>query len=401
MIHTNHTVRKNNEAFILQTIINNIEISRADLSKLTGLNKPSVSDIIKNLLHNHIINETRLGASSNTGGRKPILISFNAKVASCIAINIDRDTIEFNLRYIDGTLIHSLIYDYDDFISLIEDFNSPKLINFLQFNIDTLLSIDTDSFYGTKGISIAVHGIVKNDKIMFTPNYKLDELDLFSELSSIYDIPIYINNEANLSALGEYTYSSYSESLISISIHSGIGAGVISNGNMLVGKKGSIGEIGHAIIYPNGKKCPCGNFGCLEQYISKKVIYDTLQEHFNKKINLSDIIKYWNQKDPFVKEFITKYVTLLSIQINNILCTLDPATIVINGNLFFNISDLLPLLHKNLSNNLYTNANIKLSTLKNDAILLGCVAQMARHFLKVEHLKLTNIFNANSAYLKA
>lgn len=393
MIHSNHTIRNKNISVILQTIIIEKEISRADLSKITGLNKPSVSEITKKLIDKHIILETGYGLSGTNGGRKPVLLTFNTTVASCIAINIDKDVIRFDLRYIDGSLIKKLVYPYAEFITKIISFDNNQLIKFLCHNIDYLLNIDTISNYGIQGISIAVHGIVYKGKIVFTPNYALDKLDLFSILKSKYDIPIFINNEANLSALGEYTFSSTTTSLVCISIHSGIGAGIISNGEMLIGTKGYIGEIGHSIISPNGKECPCGNRGCLEQYISKQVMYNKLRDYFKEDVSFTNLINYWKHGESFVTKLLEYYINLLSIEVNNIICMFDPPILILNSKLFYHIPELINYLKEKLTNRLYKSTSIKISKLNDDAISLGCISIVARDFLKIDCLKLTTFDN--------
>src|SRR5699024_1484786 len=102
--------------------------------------------------------------------------------------------------------------------------------------------------------------------------YDLDQIDLAFELQQALDMPVYVENEANLTALAETSFSTNKLNLVSVSIHSGIGAGIIINGELYHGRNGHSGEVGHMILYPHGVACPCGNKGCLEQYCSEKAI---------------------------------------------------------------------------------------------------------------------------------
>ncbi|MBS7941264.1 ROK family protein, partial [Streptococcus suis] len=83
--------------------------------------------------------------------------------------------------------------------------------------------------------------------IRFTPSYDLKDFPLKKELEKRFYFPIYLENEANLSALGEFTFSQSRDNLISISIHSGIGAGIIQDKRLQTGAYGQAGEIGHTI----------------------------------------------------------------------------------------------------------------------------------------------------------
>ena len=105
---------------------------------------------------------------------------------------------------------------------------------------------------------------------------------IWSPLSQKYHTAVYIENEANLTALGEYCFSSDSTNLLSVSIHSGIGVGIIVNGRLQTGTHGTAGEVGHSTLFPHGNLCPCGNRGCLEQYASNKVLFDTYS-HYTKR----------------------------------------------------------------------------------------------------------------------
>lgn len=113
-------------------------------------------------------------------------------------------------------------------------------------------------------MTIALQGQVLNNKIISTSYNDLAEINLVEMLNQEYNFPVFLQNEANLSALGEYTFSSDIENLASISLHSGIGVGLVKNGKLDVGNKGYAGQLGHTILFPNGRKCTCGNHGCLE-----------------------------------------------------------------------------------------------------------------------------------------
>ena len=71
--------------------------------------------------------------------------------------------------------------------------------------------------------------LVNQEEIIFTPNYTLQS-DLKAQLEEMYPFYVYLENEANLAALGEYTFGSISDSVVSLSIHTGIGAGIVENG---------------------------------------------------------------------------------------------------------------------------------------------------------------------------
>ena len=106
-------------------------------------------------------------------------------------------------------------------------------------------------------------------RLIFTPYYSLTELDIASDLNKTFNIPVYLENEANLSVIGEKTFFNDYSNIVNISIHTGVGLGLIIDNKLYTGYNGFAGEFGHSIVVPNGKPCPCGNKGCLEQYVSE------------------------------------------------------------------------------------------------------------------------------------
>ncbi len=116
---------------------------------------------------------------------------------------------------------------------------------------------------------------LKEKKIFQSPNYPhLDGYELEPALSAFIDVPFSIDNDANVAALGEYLLGSDKgvQSLILITIGTGIGTGIILEGKIWHGKCGYAGELGHVSVRQRGKKCKCGSRGCLETEVSAQAL---------------------------------------------------------------------------------------------------------------------------------
>lgn len=148
----------------------------------------------------------------------------------------------------------------------------PTLITAIQTAIDTLPA----SRYGLLGIALGIHGVVHHNQIIFLPYSSYADLDLVTPLSETFHVPVMMENEANLSVLGEWSFCHQTNEMLYISVHSGIGVGIIMKNQLVKGKNGYAGEFGHSIIQINGRPCPCGNHGCLEQYASERALFAEL-----------------------------------------------------------------------------------------------------------------------------
>ncbi|KAF1297358.1 MarR family transcriptional regulator [Enterococcus sp. JM4C] len=385
MISSKYTIREQNEAKILTVIIDKKEVSRAELSTLTGLNKASVSAITKKMIEEDFITETRIGDASNVGGRKPIMLTFNRQSALVIAFDLGYNYIEAMLAYIDGTIIDSTRKKRIDV-------TAKTVVAQIKEITDYFLTIQPETPHGIIGLTAAIHGQVYKNVIHFTPYYDLDKSNLWEELQALYDFPIYLENEANLAALGEYTFSSHYQNLVSISIHSGIGAGIVENGHLQVGHRGRAGEIGHSILYPHGLDCPCGNSGCLEQYASNKATYQEYAKEAGLDYVNSDILQQaFNEKNQQAITLLEKNAELLSIGINNIIMMYDPEMVVINSSLHRKIPEMVDFINTQIKNRFSKDVLIRNTYLEKSATLYGAFAISAQNFLNIKKLKLIKV----------
>jgi predicted NBD/HSP70 family sugar kinase len=381
LIHSKYTIRENNEATILNAIISQKEISRAELSVLAGLNKASVSAITKKLLEDELIHEDRIGDAARIGGRKPIMLTFNGKAALTLSLDVAPNYVEGLIAYIDGKVL------YESEIRGIK-VSSDNVLTYITEMIEKLSEHAVETPHGITGLCVAIHGLVTQEEIIFTPNYTLPS-DLKSQLEEIYPFYVYLENEANLAALGEYTFGSISDSVVSMSIHTGIGAGIVENGKLRTGKKGIAGEIGHSILYPDGRKCPCGNEGCLEQYASHQAIYSELEQMLALPgINSSVVIDRYKHGDPVVQKTLRTNAHYLSIAVNNLAVIYKPDLVVINSSIYSQIPELLQVLRNNLKGKFSHGTPVVSSSLKRKATLFGGMAKSTQNFLNIQNLKM-------------
>ena len=236
---------------------------------------------------------------------------------------------------------------------------------------------------------MAIHGIVYENTILFTPYYNLNELDLYTELSSHTSIPIHIENEANLSALGEKSYSFTESNLVSISIHSGIGAGIIINDQLYYGKEGRSGEIGHTILIPDGKLCPCGNKGCLEQYSSEETILrEYNQIKHQQSLSLIDLKSAFYDHEKEAIEIVQLFSSFIAIGVNNIMASFGPDKVYLNSKLIQEIPEILTYIDNELTSTFNKHVPLVISSLGERSVLLGATALNLQNFFHIPSVKL-------------
>ncbi len=366
-----------NTSLILQTIMEHGAISRADLAKQLHFSKATISTIVQNLMDRNLIRE--IGSRSTDVGRKPILLEFYADSGSVLSIDLQTEVAEVLLTDLSGR--------QQAFFSCPHHPSREQLLSYLTSLIQKMFEAAPPSPYGIIGATIAIHGVVYNGRLLFTPYYPYENFD-FSPLEEKFHIPIYVENEANLAVMGEHAFCHPNENMAGLSIHSGVGLGLILDGKLFTGSSGFAGEFGHTTIEIGGRPCPCGSRGCLEQYLSERVL---LEEYAHLKgfreVNLTTLCMDYSGKDADAMMVIERFLQYTAVAVHNIRHMVNPELIVINSRVTAQLPETLSRLHELLSDNDKGRCPVLYSELKNKAIPLGGVCNCVKHFLKVDLVK--------------
>lgn len=380
MFKMKSSIRENNSILVLSEIINRPEVSRAMISELTGLNKATVSEIVRRLIDDNYVIEIGPGKSTSSGGRRPILLTVNKKAGVSISFDVRYDRISYLITYLDGEKI--------DYTTEEKEMSKDNIVDSIASVVDHAKNTMDECPFGIIGVTVSIHGIVYDNKIEFTPYFDLDEIDLVAELEERIDLPVHIENEANLSALAEAAFDTEHKSIISFSAHTGIGAGIILDGKLHRGNKGRSGEVGHTVLYPNGTNCPCGNQGCLEQYCSTKAIvrkYQLLKD--DPALTFEDLVESYHQKDSSTLNLILQFAKDFGIGLMNVIGNYDPEVVYINSEILEEIPELISLLNHYLSMTIYKNVPLKESILGRKASLYGATVMNLQSYLHVDNVE--------------
>jgi predicted NBD/HSP70 family sugar kinase len=326
----NQLVKKINKSLVLDSIISNISISRADISKITGLNKATVSSLVSELLDEHLIFESGLGESS--GGRRPVMLLFNELAGYSIGIDLGVNYILGVLTDLKGTLIMEKSINFND--------SSFELVfEKLREIVSYLYKAAPQSPYGVVGIGIGVPGIIDIEgNILFTSNLLWENIEIRRKIENEFKVPVVISNEANAGAYGEKRFGAGKEmkDLIYVSAGIGIRVGLILNGELYKGINGFSGEMGHSIIETNGKKCRCGNRGCWELYASEYALLKKAEEKkidLSGKLQLESLLNLAKENNQDVIQLFDEVGKYIGIGINNIIHTFNANHVIIGNRL--------------------------------------------------------------------
>ncbi|MDY7431131.1 xylose repressor [Bacillus sp. V26] len=371
-------VKKVNQKLLLKEILKNSPISRAKLSEKTGLNKSTVSSQVNTLMKENLVFE--IGQGQSSGGRRPVMLVFNKKAGYSVGIDVGVDYINGILTDLEGTIVLDQHHHLES--------NSPeKTKDILIDMIHHLITHMPQSPYGLTGIGICVPGLVdKNQKIVFTPNSNWRDIDLKSFIQEKFNVPVFIENEANAGAYGEKVFGAAKnhDNIIYASVSTGIGIGVIINNDLYRGVSGFSGEMGHMTIDFNGPKCSCGNRGCWELYASEKALLKSLQTK-EKKVSYQDIIDLARRNDIGTLNALQNFGFYLGIGLTNILNTFNPQAIILRNSIIESHPMVLNSIRSEVSSRVYSQLGnsyeLLPSFLGKNAPALGMSSIVIDHFL--------------------
>lgn len=212
-------------------------------------------------------------------------------------------------------------------------------------SIDEVIVGSSTSIDEIEAIGIGSPGPLDAKKgiIITTPNLPFKNYNLVQPLKEKYNIPVYLDNDANAAAIGEYMFGAGKgkNSIVYFTVSTGVGGGAVLDGKVYRGHTSNALEIGHTTVDPNGPRCNCGNLGCLEAMSSGTAIAKKGKEAVSTNVETSlkkhdtvtsyEVFKEAEAGDEVAKDIIDNALTYLGIGVANAIATFDPEMIIIGG----------------------------------------------------------------------
>jgi glucokinase len=213
--------------------------------------------------------------------------------------------------------------------------NVEKLLHTLQ-EIWTAMKNSQQKQIQSAGFGFPGIFSIKEKKILQSPNYPdIDNFALFPALSRFIDVPFCVNNDANMAAYGEYRCGAgqNTHSLVLLTIGTGVGSGIILNGKIWEGACGFAGELGHAVVNPQGEPCNCGSRGCLETEVSALKIVKNYQAFSQNRDNITaeEVSRKAKNNDTAAQKAFAKAGRYLGIGLGIAINLLNPEKILLGG----------------------------------------------------------------------
>ncbi|GIF15377.1 ROK family transcriptional regulator [Actinoplanes teichomyceticus] len=265
------SVRAHNLALVLNTVANSADPpSRAAVAAATGLTRATVSALVDDLIEGGLLIE--LDPPPRTGAGRPAAgLALTSAGPAGLGCEINVDYLAACVVDLTGTVRQRFTEHADQRPAGA----AGALAALGRLAARARLAAEADGLV-VAGATLAVPGLVSPAGLVrVAPNLGWQEVDAPAQLRAVpelADLPLAVDNEANLAALGELRVAGGDPTFLYVSGEIGIGAGLVIDGELYRGVRGWSGEIGHLTVFPDGRPCRCGATGCLEQYAGQEAL---------------------------------------------------------------------------------------------------------------------------------
>ena len=325
---SNKTPRLINRNLVFNLIRTRQPLSRADLARISGLQRSTVSLIVEDLIRDKWVLEGSTGRLPR--GRRPTFLELNHQRA-VIALDIHPAQITVAVTDLGGKIVAQNIVDVPA--------DPNKAIQPIVTAVRKLIAAHNDKSFDGIGISLPGRADPTMQKLVFAPNLSGPIHSIKSRIERATGLQVEMDNVANACALSEVWFgdSDATRDLVVVNVSEGIGTGIFANGTLLRGTNGMAGEFGHVQMDVNGPLCGCGNRGCWETVASNRAglrYYHELNGDTRKEPpNFAALVKMAQAEDAHAMRALEKMCMFLGRGLRMIASALAPNEIIVVGDI--------------------------------------------------------------------
>ncbi len=316
--------RTHNERLALTTIYNEGPISRAQVARLTGLTRTTVSDLVASLLDAGLVREAGLGPS--TGGKAPILLEVFDDARYLVGIDLGDVRFRGVLMDMRGRTIREAAVPAGDGEG--------------ERALAQLASLVTQLIAGSPrpilGIGIGAPGLIdtREGNVVQAVNVDWTGLPLARIIAEQSGLPVYVANDSQVVAVAEHAFGPEpGPNLVAVKVGRGIGAGVIINDALYQGDGYGAGEIGHTRLSGENGQCRCGGRGCLETVASGPAVLRRIASALGTHASMEQAVAAMQAGDERVRSIVIEAGEQLGTALAGVVSALDVRRIVLVGDM--------------------------------------------------------------------
>ncbi|MGI5348244.1 ROK family transcriptional regulator [Streptomyces sp. CA-250714] len=303
-------------------------LTQAEIARTTGLSAATVSNIVRELKDAGTVEVT----PTSSGGRRARAVSLSADAGIVVGVDFGHS----HLRVAVGNLAHAVLAEDAEPIDV--DASAEQGFDRAEQLVRRLVGESGISPAKVIGIGLGVPGPIDMETGVLGSTAILPGwvgTNPRDELTARMGVPVYVDNDANLGALGEQVWGAGhgARDLAYIKVASGVGAGLVINGQIYRGPGGTAGEIGHITLDESGPVCRCGNRGCLETFTAARYVLPLLHSSHGTDLTMARVVRLAGEGDPGCRRVIADIGRHIGSGVASLCNLLNPSRVVLGGDL--------------------------------------------------------------------
>ena len=322
-------LRRMNERRIMEAVQASVEISRANLVRRTGISAPTVSKLVKSLLDSQLLEEG--DAPNSRPGRPARILRLAQQRSGVLGAIVDIEECCIAATGLDG-LLHE---------DRVVRFPTPKtyneLLDALVQHVRRLTGENHESTILALGLSVPGMIDRRKQQVLLSSNMHLLDFQFPArDLQERLAYKTILLHETDATCLGQRAYGKAQgmNDFVLIDVSSGVGAAIMSGGQIVTGHNGLAGELGHITVVPDGKRCGCGNLGCLETVASDLVLAEQISARRGKPTTIEEAVALVQSGELKVDAEIDRAIDYLAIGLAAAVNIFNPAAVLVQGRMF-------------------------------------------------------------------
>jgi predicted NBD/HSP70 family sugar kinase len=314
--------------------------SQSDLVRITGLDPATVSAVARELRRDGWLATAR-ARNSGRHGRPPILLTIDPSAGLLIGARLEPDVVRLLATTLTGEPRASWQGPSG---ATVED-----AVAALDAGVAALLAELDASRGDVKALGLGVPALMSSDgRLAYGPNLQWRDVPLLERLQARWSAPVAVDNDTSAAALAEKLFGEARDArdFVVIAGHSGIGGALYLGGRLYRGCGGYAGEIGHVRVVPGGRRCGCGDRGCLEAYLAERAVAEQLAERGRDLPSYEAVAAAALAGDPLVLTLLDELGALLGGVIADLVDVVDPELVLLAGALAHIVPWLLPAVER-------------------------------------------------------
>ncbi len=365
-----------NKKKVLHYIQKNPGRSRTEIAKELSISKPTISKLVDELISEGWFSEKESSSSSSSGGRRSFQIYFNNNAKYIVGVDIGGTSVEIAVMNLAGDILEKSVFSTQEQIS-------KNLVQVLADNITSLITKSGLENNQIMGAGIGIPGItdVREGIVVDAPSLGWKQYPFLEKMHKFLPFPVYVDNDVNVAALGEQWKGAGRDksNILQITLGTGIGCGMIINGQLYRGSSFAAGEIGYMVTDKHAAEkaydSAFSGYGFLDSHVGGPSITKRMLKHLRASENESDdwpakrIFELAIAGDKKAQNIIDDALSHLAFALINIISIVNPECVILGGGISKSMHHFLPEIISTIDKHLPIETMVTITKLDNVSVL--------------------------------